>query len=65
MSNNPILPIIPNGAGLVGDDNNDNGSEDLLPVNDPDLDEGETNDSEDQVDEDVRETNAVNDNREK
>jgi hypothetical protein len=65
MSNNPILPIIPNGAGLVGDDNNDDGSEDLLPVNDPDLDEGETNDSEDQVDEDVRETNAVNDNLEK
>ena len=60
MSNNPIIPIVPNGSGLVGDAHNDDGSEDLLPVNDPDLDEGETN-----VDRDVREADNVNDNLDK
>ena len=64
MSNNPIIPIVPNGSGLV-DAHNDDGSEDLLPVNDPDLDEGETNDDQDQVDQDVREADNVNDNLDK
>jgi hypothetical protein len=63
MSNNPILPIIPNGGAPI--DGTPAGDENDLPVNDPDLDEGETNDSEDQVDEDVREANAVNDHLEK
>jgi hypothetical protein len=65
VSNNPILPIVPNGSGLVGDANNDDGSEDLLPVNDPDLDEGETNDDQNQVDQDVREAGNVNDKLDK
>ncbi len=62
MSNNPILPIVPNGAAPV-DDSTAN-DEDLLPTEDPDLDDGETNDDEDQVDQDVAEANAVNDNLE-
>jgi hypothetical protein len=65
MSNNPILPVVPNGSGLVDDTKNDDGSEDLLPVNDPDLDEGESNDDQDQVDRDVREADNVNDNLDK
>jgi hypothetical protein len=63
MSNNPILPIVPNGSGLIGA-NNDDGSEDLLPVNDPDLDEGETNDDRETVDEDIRESNEATENLE-
>jgi hypothetical protein len=62
MSNNPIIPIVPAGAGLI---NNGTGNdEDLLPVNDPNLDDGETNDTEDTVDEDVREADQVNKNLE-
>ena len=38
--------------------------EDRLAANNNDLDEGETTDTQDTVDEDVRETNAVNDNLE-
>jgi hypothetical protein len=60
MSNNPILPILPNGGAPI--DGTPAGDEKDLPVNDPDLDEGETNDNEDTVDEDVREANSVNDN---
>jgi hypothetical protein len=58
MSNNPILPIIPNGgAPIVG---TPAGDENDLPVNNPNLDDGESNDSEDTVDEDVREADEVN-----
>jgi hypothetical protein len=60
MSNNPILPIVPNGAAPVDGAKLDD--EDLLPVNDPDLDEGETNDDQSQVDQDVRDAGKVNDN---
>jgi hypothetical protein len=63
MSNNPILPVVPNGAAPVDGSTADD--EDLLATNDPDLDEGETNDDQDTVDEDVREANSVNDNLEK
>jgi hypothetical protein len=63
MSNNPILPIIPNGAAPLDDSRADD--EELPPVNDPDLDDGESNDDEDTVDEDLREANSVNDNLEK
>jgi hypothetical protein len=58
MSNIPIIPIVPGGAGLVND--NDVGDEESLPVNDEHLDDGETNDSEATVDEDVREADDVN-----
>jgi hypothetical protein len=60
MSNNPILPIVPAGAGLISDKNV--GDEDLLATQDANLDDGETNDSEDTVDEDVREADHVNEN---
>jgi hypothetical protein len=49
MSNNPILPIVPTGAALIGDGDADD-----------ELDEGETTDSQDTVDKDVREAGAVN-----
>jgi hypothetical protein len=63
MSNNPILPIIPNGGAPI--DGTPAGDENELPVNDPDLDDGETTDSQDAVDQDVREASAVNDKLEK
>jgi hypothetical protein len=63
MSNNPILPIIPNGGvpieGTPAGDEND------LSTKNPNLDEGESNDDEDTVDEDVREAQSINDNLEK
>ncbi len=59
MSNNPILPIIPNGGAPI--DRTPAGDENDLPTNDPELDDGETNDPEDTVDEDVREATEVND----
>ncbi len=62
MSNNPILPIIPNGGAPI--DGTPAGDENDLPNNDPNLDDGESNDSQDTVDEDVREANAINDNLE-
>jgi hypothetical protein len=58
MSNNPILPFVPEGAAPV-DDSNAN-DESLLQVNNPLLDDGETADSEATVDEDIREADAVN-----
>ena len=58
MSNNPILPIFPNGAGPVDGDSADD--ERKLPVNDRDLDEGETNDSDETVETDLNEGNSVN-----
>jgi hypothetical protein len=60
MSNNPILPIIPGGAGIVG--SNDANDEEQLPVNDDNLDDGETNDDRDTVDKDVDEADEVNKN---
>jgi hypothetical protein len=62
MSNSPMLPIIPNGGipieGTPAGDEND------LPANNPKLDEGESNDSVDTVNEDVREAQSINDNLE-
>ena len=63
MSNSPIIPIIPNGGLPI--DGTPAGDENDLLTNDPDLDEGETNDSEDTVEEDVREAQSINDNLEK
>jgi hypothetical protein len=60
MSNNPILPIIPNGGAPI--DGTPAGDENELPGNDPNLDDGESNDDESTVDEDVREAQSVNDN---
>jgi|HubBroStandDraft_4_1064222.scaffolds.fasta_scaffold3271090_1 hypothetical protein len=60
MSNNPILPIVPDGAAPLDDSSADD--ESLLQVNNPALDDGETTDSEDTVDEDVREAENVNAN---
>jgi hypothetical protein len=59
MSNNPILPIIPNGGAPI--DGTPAGDENELPTNDPNLDDGESNDDEATVDEDVREAQSVND----
>jgi hypothetical protein len=58
MSNNPILPIVPTGAALAGDGKDND--EDELPVNNPDLGEGESNDSQDEVERDLKEGNSVN-----
>ena len=58
MSNSPILPIIPNGGVPIG--GTPAGDENDLPANNPNLDEGESNDSEDAVDEDVREAQSIN-----
>lgn len=59
MTNNPILPIVPGlSASLDDDDTPDN--EKALPTNDDHLDEGETNDDQDTVEEDLRETDDVN-----
>jgi hypothetical protein len=58
MSNNPILPIVPNGGAPVDGSTADD--EDLLPANNDDLDEGETTDSQDTVDKDVHEADSVN-----
>jgi hypothetical protein len=58
MSNNPILPIIPNGGAPI--DGTPAGDENELPANNPNLDEGESNDDEATVDDDVREADAVN-----
>jgi hypothetical protein len=63
MSNNPILPIVPNGAAPLNDSTADD--EELLPDNNPLLDDGESNDDGDTVDEDVREADSVNENLEK
>jgi hypothetical protein len=60
MSNNPILPIVPNGGAPI--DGTPAGDENDLPTNDPNLDDGETNDTEDTVDKDVDEAASVNDN---
>ena len=60
MSNNPILPIIPGGGAPI--DGTPAGDENDLPDNDPELDEGETNDDEATVKEDVREADDVNEN---
>jgi hypothetical protein len=59
MSNSPILPIIPNGGVPI--DGTPAGDENELPTNNPNLDDGESNDSEDTVDEDVREAQSIND----
>jgi hypothetical protein len=59
MSNNPILPIVPEGAAPVDDNSADD--EDELQTNNDDLDEGESTDSRAAVDEDVREADSVND----
>ena len=61
MSNSPILPIPLRGGPLDGHGKDD---EDLLPSNNPGLDDGESNDDQDTVDEDVREANSVNENLE-
>jgi hypothetical protein len=63
MSNNPILPIVPNGGAPI--DGTPAGDENDLPQNDPDLDEGETNDDQGTVDEDVREAGRVNEKLDK
>ncbi len=58
MTSNPILPIVPEGAAPVDDSAADD--ETLLQVNNPELDEGETTDGEDAVEEDLREGDEVN-----
>lgn len=63
MSNNPILPIIPNGGAPI--DGTPAGDENDLSDNNPNLDDGESNDSEDMVDKDVREAQSINDDLEK
>jgi hypothetical protein len=63
MSNNPILPIVPAGAALAGD-GKDN-EEDELQSNNPDLDEGETADSQSEVERDLKEGNSVNEKLDK
>jgi hypothetical protein len=63
MSNNPILPVVPNGAAPIDDSAADD--EELLPNNNALLDDGESNDDEGTVDEDVREADSVNENLEK
>jgi hypothetical protein len=59
MSNSPILPIPVSGAIAAEGNFSD---ENLLPTNNPNLDEGESNDDSGTVEEDVREADAVNDN---
>jgi hypothetical protein len=51
---------VPNGAGPVDDESADD--ERKLPVNDLDIDDGETNDSEETVDRDLDEGDSVNQN---
>jgi hypothetical protein len=63
MSNNPVLPIPPTDAGRlpsipVGD-------EDKLQTENPDLDDGETADSQSTVESDQREADDVNENLDK
>jgi hypothetical protein len=60
MSNNPILPIVPGVAAPVGDD-----VEGELQTNNPDLDEGESADSQATVDKDVKEAARVNEKLDK
>ena len=58
----PLIGALPEGTGSVDGAKADYESE--LPDNNPALDEGESNDDEATVDEDVREADAVNDNLE-
>jgi hypothetical protein len=63
MSNNPILPIVPGVAAPVGDGKDS--VEDELQTNNPDLDEGESADSQATVDADVKEAARVNEKLDK
>lgn len=58
MSNNPILPIVPSGVAAVNEGNESD--EDELPANDPGLDDGESNDSQAEVERDLAEGKSVN-----
>lgn len=63
MSNNPILPIVPTGTPLAGDGKDND--EDDLQTNNPDLDDGESADTQATVDNDLEEGNAVNEKLDK
>jgi hypothetical protein len=63
MSNNPVLPINPNGGGPLAEGPVDDENE--LQTENPNLDEGESADSEATVEEDEREAANVNDNLDK
>ena len=56
----PLIGAVPMGTGSVDGAKADDESE--LPDNDPTLDEGETNDDQDRVQEDIIEADAVNSN---
>ncbi|HEX4057846.1 MAG TPA: hypothetical protein VHX87_05970 [Galbitalea sp.] len=62
MSNNPILPIVPGAAVAAAGMDND---EDELQANNPDLDEGESADSQDTVEKDLKEGKSVNEELDK
>jgi hypothetical protein len=57
---NAMIPPFPIGTDPVDASNADDESE--LPVNEDSLDEGETNDDQDKVQEDIIEADAVNSN---
>jgi hypothetical protein len=57
---NAMIPPFPIGTNPTDGSNTDGESE--LPVNDDSLDEGETNDDQDKVQEDMIEADAVNSN---
>ncbi|HEY4269850.1 MAG TPA: hypothetical protein VGM94_16830 [Galbitalea sp.] len=58
------MPFIPAAAArALGNDSTDDQTD--LPVNDDHLDDGETNDSQATVEEDIREEDDVNENIEK
>jgi hypothetical protein len=59
MSNNPVLPIMPNGEGPLKGNLNDDEAE--LQTENPDLDEGESADDQATVEADEREAADVND----
>jgi hypothetical protein len=60
MSNNPILPVVPEGSAPI--DDGPLGEEEELQESRNDLDDGESQDSQDTVDEDLREGDDVNAN---
>jgi len=63
MSNQ--MPIIPAAAAGLAGAPGDNDDQDKLPVNDDHLDDGETNDSQETVEKDVRESADVSEKAEK